>query len=88
MCYDIYVNRTNNGMKKKTVQDMKVEIEPIKKNQSEGIVEVKNLRISKANFINRIKEMEDIKDKIKEMDILVKENLKSKMSRHKTSRQS
>lgn len=75
---------------------MKVEIESVKKNQSEEILEIKNLRtqigISEATFINRIEEMEDrisgIKDKITETNILVRENLKSKKSRRKTSRQS
>ena len=60
----------------KTVQGMKVKIESIKKSQTEGNLERKNLRTktvtSEANLTNRIEEMEerisDIEDKIEEMD--------------------
>ena len=70
----------------KTVQGMKVKIESIKKTQTEGNLERKTLRTktvtSEANLTNRIEEKEqrisDSEDKIEEMDILVKENVKLK----------
>ena len=49
-------------------------------------------RTLEAVFFNGIQEMEErisgIEDKIEEMDTLVKENVKSKKSRHKTSTKS
>ena len=70
----------------KTVQGMKVKIESIKKTQTERNLERKNLRTktvtSEANLTNRIEEMEerisDSEDKIEEIGILVKENVKLK----------
>lgn len=67
--------------KKKTVQDVK----SIKKTQTEGRLEVKNLgtrlKTSEASLVNRIQEMEkriqDIEDKIEETDISAKESVKS-----------
>lgn len=51
----------------KTVQDLKVEIESIKKSQIEGILEVKILEIwtgtTEMSFTNRLQEME-VKDMI------------------------
>jgi hypothetical protein len=70
----------------KTVQDLKMETEAIKKAQTKGTLEVKNLGMrtgtTDASIANRIQETEErrassIKDMIKEIDTSVKENGKS-----------
>lgn len=66
---------------KKTVQDIKMEIETIKKRQIGGFLEMKKLRIQKgttdASFSNRMQEMKQriwgIEDHIEEMDTSVRE---------------
>ena len=63
-----------------------MEIESIKKTKTEGILEMKILRIwidtTEANFINKIWEMEEIilgiEATIEKMNISVKENVKPK----------
>ena len=68
----------------KTVQDMKMEIEAIKKTQTEGILEMENLgkRIgtTDTNMANRIQERKKrilgVEDTIEEINELVKENVK------------
>jgi TolA-binding protein len=70
----------------KTFQDLKMEIEALKKTQTERIQEMENLgkRIATTDIsnFNRIKQMEDkisgVEDTIEEIDTLVKENDKSK----------
>ena len=70
----------------KIVQDLKLEIEAIKKTQIEGILEMENLGkgtgTTDASITNRIQEVEDgissIKDKIEEKNNWPKENVKSK----------
>lgn len=69
---------------KKAVQDMKVKIEWIKKTQTKVKLEMKNLgtqtRTSRAILTSRIKDMKGrfsgIEDKVEEMDISVKENVR------------
>jgi hypothetical protein len=70
-----------------TVQDKKMEIEAIKKTQTEGILEMENLGnwigTTGVSITNRTQEMEErisgvVKDKVEEIDTLVKENIKSK----------
>lgn len=59
----------------KTVQDLKVEIEAIKKTQTEGILEMENLgkrtRTADGSITNRIQETEerilDVEDTIEEI---------------------
>ena len=71
---------------KKTVQDMKVKIEAIKKTQTEGILERENLEkwtrtidIKNSKTIYRMEErISGVKDKIEEIDISVKVSVKSK----------
>jgi hypothetical protein len=70
----------------KIVQDKKVEIETIKKTQTEEILEMENIgkRVGTiyADMTNRIQEMEErisgIDDTIEEIHTSVKENTKSK----------
>lgn len=69
----------------KTVQDLKAEIEAIKKAQIEGILEMKILGqqryTTEAKFTHIIETEErilDIEDKIEGIDTSVKENVKSK----------
>lgn len=62
----------------KTVLDLNMEIESMKKTQTEGNLQMKNSGTrtvtSEASIINRIQELEErisgIEDKIEEMDIL------------------
>jgi predicted nucleic acid-binding Zn-ribbon protein len=68
----------------KMVQDLKMEIETIKKLQKETTLEIKNLRkrtgTADTSITNRIQEMEErilgIEDTIEEIGTLVKENIK------------
>ena len=70
----------------KTVQNLKREMEAIKKTQIETILEMENLGkrtgTTDVSITNRIQEMEerisDVEDTIEESDISVKENAKSK----------
>jgi glutamate synthase domain-containing protein 3 len=74
----------------KCVQDLKREIETIKKIQSKAIIEMENLRMrtgtTDLNITNRIHEMEErisgIEDVIEEINISVKENAKSNETKH------
>ena len=67
------------------VQDLKTEIEAIKKTQTKGILEIENLRTragtTDVSITNRIQEMEGrisgVEDRIEEIDLPVKENVKS-----------
>jgi len=71
----------------KIVQDLKMEIETIKKTQTEAILEIENLGkrrgTTDASITNRIQEMEERiscrEDTIEEIGALVKENAKSKV---------
>lgn len=64
----------------KTVKDLKLETESIKKTQTEGILETENFGIwtgtTETSFINRIQQMEErisgTEDTIEEMDSPVK----------------
>ena len=70
----------------KTIQDLKVEIETIKKSQRETTLEIENLGkrsgIIDASITNRIQEIEDrisgAEDTIENIDTKVKENTKCK----------
>jgi hypothetical protein len=70
----------------KTIQDLKIEIETIKKSERETTLELENLgKISgviDASIINRIQEIEErisgAEDTIENIEITVKENAKSK----------
>ena len=72
----------------KTVEDLKVEVESLKKTQTEENVEKKNLETrtgaSEVSLTNRIYKMEGrilgIGNMRKEMDTLVKENTELKKS--------
>ena len=74
----------------KTVQGLKVEIEPIKKAHAEGNMEMNNLETQaeapEASLTNRIQEMEEkisgMEDAVEEMDALVKENVRTKNLGH------
>ena len=80
----------------KTVQDLKMEIEAIKKTQTEGILEMENLgketETTEESITHIIQDMAErisgIKDTIEEIDTLVKQNTKSKYSGHKIPRKS
>ena len=71
----------------KPVQDLKLEVESIKKTQTDKILEMKYLRKQietiEASFVNKVQEMEErllvIEDTIKEIDTSIKENVKSKI---------
>ncbi|ERE84459.1 GTPase IMAP family member 3-like protein [Cricetulus griseus] len=73
---------------KKTVQDLKTELDTIKKTQTEGMLEVEKLRkqsgTTDASITKKIQEMEDrISDaegKLEEINSSSKENLKSNKS--------
>ena len=64
----------------KTVQDLKMEIEAIKKTQTQGILEIKilgkrteNIDISITNRMEKVKDrISDIEDTIEESDTSVK----------------
>ena len=66
----------------KTVQDLKMEMEAIKKTQTEGILEIENVGqrtgTTDTRITNGVQEMEerisDIEDMIEETDTSVKEN--------------
>jgi uncharacterized coiled-coil protein SlyX len=70
----------------KTVQDFKMEIEAMKKTQTNEILEMKNLGnrtgTTDASITNRIQDMEErisgVEDTIEEIGASVKENVKSK----------
>ena len=70
----------------KTIQDIKMEIETIKKSQRETTLEIENLGkrsgVTDASITNRIQEMEDrisdIDNTIEEIGAWVKENVKAK----------
>ena len=70
----------------KTIHDLKVEVETIKKTQSETTLEIENLGKKygtiDASINNRIQEMEErisgAKDSIENMDTTIKENTKCK----------
>jgi chromosome segregation ATPase len=78
----------------KTIQDLKMEVETMKKTQRETILEIETLGKKSgtidASISNRIQEMEEkisgAKDSIKNMDTTIKEN--SKIFKPKTSRKS
>jgi predicted nucleic acid-binding Zn-ribbon protein len=70
----------------KTIQDLKMEIETIKKSQRETTLEIENLGkrsgVIDASITNRIQEIEErisgAENTIKNIDTTVKENAKSK----------
>jgi cell division protein FtsL len=70
----------------KTIQDLKMEIETIKKSQKETTLEIENLGkrsgVIDASITNRIQEIEEriseAEDSIENIDTTVKENAKSK----------
>jgi predicted nucleic acid-binding Zn-ribbon protein len=70
----------------KAIQDLKVEIEIIKKTQMEANLEMENLRkrsgITKVSITNRIQETEErisgAEDTVEEINTTVKENSKHK----------
>ena len=69
----------------KTFQDLKMEIETIKKSQRETTLEIENLGkrsgVTDASITNRIQEIQerilDAEDTIENIDTTVKENAKS-----------
>jgi predicted nucleic acid-binding Zn-ribbon protein len=69
----------------KTIQDLKMEIESIKKSQRETTLELENLRkrlgVTDASITNRIQEIEErisgAEVTIENIDTTVKENAKS-----------
>ncbi|KAL6032726.1 hypothetical protein STEG23_016164 [Scotinomys teguina] len=71
---------------KETVQDLKIEIQTIKKTQTEAMLETENLTkptgTTDASITNRMQEMEqrasDIEDTIEKIDLSVKESTKAK----------
>ena len=73
---------------KETIQDLKTEIETIKKTQAEGIIETEIMRkrsgTTHASLKSRTQEMEErissAEDTIEEIDLPVKENFKSNKS--------
>jgi hypothetical protein len=68
----------------KAIQDLKVEVETIKKTQMEADLEMENLRkrsgITDVSIINRIQEIEErisgVGDTVEETDIIVKKERK------------
>ena len=70
---------------KETVQDLKTEIEVIKKTQTKGTVDIENLSkltgTTETSITNKIQEIKEriagTKDTIEKIDSLVKENIKS-----------
>jgi len=83
-------------VKEITVQDLKLEIKAIKKTQTGRILEMeylwKRTGTTDASLTNRTQGMGEmisgIDDTIEETNTSVKENVKSKKFRHKTSRKS
>jgi predicted nucleic acid-binding Zn-ribbon protein len=71
---------------KKTIQDLKMEVETIKKSQTETTLEIENLGKKSGaidvSISNRIKEMEErisgAEDLIENIDTTIKENAKCK----------
>ncbi|KAL6083568.1 hypothetical protein STEG23_000641 [Scotinomys teguina] len=71
---------------KKTVQDLRIEIETIKKTQTEAMLEIEDLTkqtgTTDTSITNRMQEMEqrvsDAEDTIEKLDSSVKENAKAK----------
>ena len=76
------------------IQDLKVEVETIKKTQMEANLGMENLGkrsgITNASITNRIQEIEErtsgVEDTVEEIDITVKENSTCKNFEPKTSR--
>ena len=75
----------------KVIQDLKVEVESIKKTQIEVTLEIENLgkrsEITDVSITNKIKEIEErcrcllgVEDTVEEIDTSVKENSKHKNS--------
>jgi chromosome segregation ATPase len=66
----------------KTIHDLKMEVETIKRTQRETTLEIENLGNIDASISNRIQEMEErisgTEDSIENMDTIIKENTKSK----------
>ena len=70
---------------KQTVQDLKTEIEVIQKTQTKEILDMENLGkqtgTTETSITNRIQDIEErisgIEDTIEEIDLFVKENIKS-----------
>ena len=70
----------------KAIQDLKVEVETIKKTQMEADLEMENLRkrsgITDVSIINRIQEIEErlsgVEDTIKEIATIVRETSEPK----------
>ena len=83
-------NNTTKQVKEmnKTIQDLKLEIETIKKSQIETTLELENLGkrsgVIHASITNRLQEIEErisgVEDTIENTDTKVKENAKSKSS--------
>jgi hypothetical protein len=79
-----------------TIQDLKMEVETIKKTQRETTLEKKILGKKSGNIDvgirNRIQAMEKrisgAEDSIENMDTIIKENENAKISYHKNSRKS
>jgi predicted nucleic acid-binding Zn-ribbon protein len=77
----------------KTIQDLKMEVETIKKSQRETTLEIENLGkkseamdASITNRIKKIKRLSGAQDTIENIDTTIKEN--AKISKPKTSRKS
>jgi chromosome segregation ATPase len=74
----------------KSIQDLKVEVETIKKRQMEANLEIENLekrsRITDVSITNRIQEIEErisgVEDTVEEIDTAVKENSKHKKKKN------
>jgi predicted nucleic acid-binding Zn-ribbon protein len=68
----------------KIIQDLKVEIEPIKKPQRETTLKIENLRkrigVIDANITNRIQEIEERISAIENIDTTVKKMQNAKSS--------
>ena len=71
----------------KAIQDLKVEVETVKKTQMEANLEMENLEkrsgITDVSITNRIQEIEErtsgVEDMVEEIDTTVKENSKHKI---------
>ena len=67
----------------KTIQDLKREVDTIKKTQSEATLEIETLGKKSGTIYNRIQEMEErisgAEDCIENMGTTIKENAKYKM---------
>jgi predicted nucleic acid-binding Zn-ribbon protein len=74
----------------KTIQDLKMEVETIKKSQRETTMEIENLRkrsgVINASITNRIEEIEDrisrVEGTIENIDTTVKEKQKAPNPKH------